>query len=191
MRTLLGSALVALVLWPVAADAQRRAAPQAAPGRHEFGLDVGIAYYDPDGGDGGIQIGTPLDVRVGFVPRAGQKLMFEPRFTLGFDSEGGVPDGSALAFTPGLNVLYAMAPGGHRSGMYLTGGAGVRILDVGDVGGTGFSLNGAVGWRRPSGSGALRYELGIRWESEIEDSGVILDPSTLFFGARIGLSLWR
>ncbi|MGH7700392.1 MAG: hypothetical protein ACREMJ_07755 [Gemmatimonadales bacterium] len=194
MRTLLGSAfLLALVMWPAALEAQRRGAAPAS--QKEFGVDVGIAWYDPDGGEQGIRLATPLDVRVGFVPRAGQNIMWEGRFSLAFDSKGGSDaagdPASLYVFTPGVNLLYASRPGGHRTGMYFTGGAGLNLVDVGELGGAGFSLNGAVGWRKPYGSAALRYEVGLQWDSEIEDSGAIIFPSTLSIGARVGISLWR
>lgn len=185
MRTLIVGVALAVMLasLPATADAQRRAA--TGP-RHEFGVDVFAGYIKPDGGDGGIAIITPLNVRVGLV-KAGD-IMWEPRFSLDFSTVGGE---TTYELTPGVNLLYAQSPGGHRRGMFFTGGAGLVLVDEGPVGGTGFALNAAVGWRKPYGSAAWRYELGFQWTSEIEDGGAIIRPSTLFIGARAGISLWH
>ena len=207
MRKLLSAfaALAVVVTLPTVADAQRRAA-SSQPRMHEFGIDLGLAWYNEsyeDEGESGIRLGTPLDLRVGFPSRG--KMMFEGRLGLGFDSKGGFnEDGdpaSSYTFTPGVNVLYS-ARGAHRSGMYMTGGAGMNMLNGGELGGMGFALNAAVGWRKPwNNGGAIRYELGIRWDSEISDEfdppgggGVqdfVVQPTTLSIGARVGLSMWH
>lgn len=188
MRTLIGGlVLAAVATFPADALSQRRAAAQPGRAQYEFGVDAGIAYYDPDVGDGGLRIGTPLDVRVGFVPRSG-KLMWEPRLVFLLDTGGG--EGTHV-ISPGVNVVNAVGTGTYRSGMFVTGGVALNMLDVGTASGTGFSLNGAVGWRKPSGSQALRYEVGLRWDGEIEDGGAIIVPSTISLGGRIGLSFWR
>ena len=188
MRKLIGGmALGAMLLSvPAAARAQRRAAAASGGAKHEFGLDVFAGYVKPKGASGGIALVTPLNVRVGLV-KAG-KIMWEPRFSLDFSTVGGT---TTYDFAPGVNLLYAQSPGGHRRGMYLTGGAGLDIVDAGTPSGTGFLLNGAVGWRKPYGSGAWRYELGLQWSSEIKDGLVVIQPSTLSIGGRFGISLWH
>lgn len=181
-KTIVSALLLVLVgLVPAALDAQRR--PAAPSARYEFGVDVGAAYSKPENQDGGIEIGTPVDVRVGLV-RSG-RMMWEPRFTFGFSSVGGT---SRYAFGPGVNVLYAMEGSSHRQGMFLTGGGGLLLVDDGTTSGTVLSINGAIGWRKPYGSAAWRYELGIRYEFENQDLG---EPATFNIGGRIGVSLWR
>jgi len=184
MRKVLSSiALVAvLVSVPALASAQRRAA-MSSGAKHEFGVDVGVGYVKPSGVSGGIVIGTPIDVRVGLMSTG--KMMWEPRFSLGFSSVGG---SSTYDFEPGVNVLVANGPGGNRNGMYFTGGAGLLFADNGLTNGTAFSLNGGVGWRKPYGSAAWRYELGFKWQGKSTALGL---PSTITIGARIGLSLWH
>ncbi|HET8713629.1 MAG TPA: hypothetical protein VFM23_08130 [Gemmatimonadales bacterium] len=184
MRKLFGGMLLAAVALtlPATVDAQRRAAPPGGA-RHELGVDVGVAYVKPDGVDGGIVIQTPLDVRVGFV-NAG-KMMWEPRLTFNFSSVGG---NTSYFIQPGVNVLFSNTTGGHRRGMYFTGGGGLLLADAGGGSGTAFSFNAGVGWRKPSGSAALRYEVGFQWTSESTDLGL---PSTIMLGGRIGLSLWK
>jgi len=184
MRKFLGSiALVAvLASVPALAEAQRRAAATGGA-KHEFGVDLFAGYVKPDGVDGGIVIGTPVDVRVGLVTSG--SMMWEPRFSLGFSTVG---SSTAYDFEPGVNVLFSNSPGGHRRGMYFTGGAGLILADNGVNNGTAFSLNAGVGWRKPYGSAAWRYELGFQWQSESADLGL---PSTISIGARIGISLWR
>ena len=186
MRKLFGGLVLAALTLSVttAAQAQRRNTGASMGGaKHEFGVDIGVAYQKPSGIDGGIVFGTPLDVRVGIVSPG--KMMWEPRLQLAFNSVGG---NTAYAFRPGVNVLYSNTPGGHRRGMYFTGGGALLLADAGGGSGTAFSLNGGVGWRKPYGSGAWRYELGFQWTSESTDLGL---PSTIEIGGRIGLSLWH
>src|SRR5438034_6572821 len=154
MRKLIGGMALATMLLslPAAARAQRRMAASGGA-KHEFGLDVFAGYVKAKGSSGGIALVTPLNVRVGLV-KAG-KIMWEPRFSLDFSTAGGA---TTYDFAPGVNLLYAQSPGGHRRGMYLTGGAGFDFIDRGAPSGTGFTLNGAVGWRTPYGAGAWRYE---------------------------------
>jgi hypothetical protein len=199
MRKLLSAiaALAVLMSLPAVGDAQRRAA--AAQSRvHEFGIDLGLSWYNESEGESGIQFLTPLDLRVGFPSHS--KLMFEGRLGLGFDSKGGFDENlertSSYTFTPGVNVLYSARRGAHRSGMYFSGGAGMNMFSAGDLGGMGFALNGAVGWRRQMrNGGALRYEVGLRWDSEITDEvgsqDVAISPTTLSVIGRVGFSFWH
>ena len=184
MRKLFGGmvlAAVALAL-PATVDAQRRAAATGGA-KHELGVDIGAAYVKPDGFDGGIVIGTPVDVRWGFV--SASNMMWEARGTLFFSSVGGT---TVYQLEPGVNVLFSNSSGGHRRGMYFTGGAGLVLGDNGTNSGTAFAINAGVGWRKPSGNAALRYELGFRWTSESTDLGL---PSTIQIGGRVGFSLWK
>jgi hypothetical protein len=191
MRKLLGGmvlAVVALTL-PASAQAQQRRSAAAAPSaKHEFGVDLSAAYVSPnaDGVDGGISLITPVDLRVGFVPRAGKKMMWEPRLALNFNTVGG---STSYIFTPQLNMLYSNSSGGHRRGMYFTGGAGVVLGDNGTESGTAFKLEAGLGWRKPFGSAAWRYELGIQYVSEAPELGLFADYIAI--GGRIGISLWH
>ena len=187
MRRLIGgSVLVAAALTcvaPLSLAAQRRAGASTGGAKHEFGIDVGVFYSKQENVDGGIVIGTPLDVRVGLM--SGKKMMWEPRLTLAFDSRGGT---TGYLLGPGVNALVSTTPGGHRTGMYWTVGGNLLIGDTGANSGTAFSVNGGVGWRKPYGSGAFRYELILRYDLESTDLGI---PNTLNIGARVGLSLWH
>ena len=111
-------------------------------------------------------------------------MMWEARGSLVFSSVGG---NSTYLFSPGVNVLFANSPGRHRNGMYLTGGAGLVLGDLGGGSGTAFEVNAGVGWRKPYGSAAWRYELGFRYTSDNANLG----PSTIAIGGRIGISLWH
>jgi len=183
MRRLFISALFLAVLLPSLATAQRRATRPAATGKQEIGVDLGVAYAKPQGVDGGIQIGTPLDIRFGFRPR--NRMMWEPRVSLDFSTVAGA---TRYGIAPGVNMLYSMTPGRHRSGMYLTGGAALNILNDGTDSGVSPALNGAVGWRKPWGSGAWRYEAGLRYSFENQNVGL---PSMIEVGVRLGISLWH
>jgi len=186
MRKLFGGMVLAALAMslPATAHAQRRAAASSMGGaKHEFGVDIGVAYEKPSGVSGGIVFGTPLDVRIGIV--SSSKMMWEPRLNLAFSSVGG---NTTYEFRPGVNVLFANSAGGHRRGMYFTGGGALLLADAGGGSGTAFSVNAGVGWRKPYGSGAWRYELGFQWTSESTDLGL---PSTIQIGGRVGLSLWH
>jgi len=179
--------LAALALsLPAAAQAQRRAAAPSGA-KHEFGVDVGLAYVSSNitGVDGGIVMVTPLDVRFGFVPRSG-KMMWEPRLTLNFSTVGG---NTTYLFTPQVNMLYSNSSGGHRRGMYFTGGAGLVLGDGGAGSGTAVKLEGGIGWRKPYEGAAWRYEFGLQWVSSSAELGLAADYIAI--GGRIGISLWH
>lgn len=186
MRKLLGSALVvaALVAVPAVAAAQGQSAA-----RQEFGVDLAFTYVSPDQLDGFFTVGTPVDLRVGFL--SGPKMTIEPRVSLFYTSDitgGGGGDGG-YDFGLGLNLTYGMSPGGNRSGLYLTGGASVELVDFG--GGTSGSIigfNAGIGTRSAAGNSAFRPEAFFRYDLENTD---LLFPNTMSFGLRLGMSLWR
>jgi len=172
---------------PPARPAARSATVAASAVKNEFGVDLGLAYVTPDGGDGRLRIGTPLDLRIGFVSRG--RLMWEGRLGLAFDSEG-LGD-AAYAFTPQVMGLYSMTPNRHRAGLYLFGGAGLNFVSIGSPladAGTTFSLGGGVGTRKRLGNAALRLEGGLRYDTEDAGAGM---PSQFAIGARAGLSFWH
>jgi hypothetical protein len=191
MRKLFGGMVLAAMALSMttAAQAQRRSTSASmGSAQHELGIDLGLAYVDPGitGVSGGIVIQTPLYVRFGFVPRAGNKMMWEPRASLTFSTVGGT---TTYLFSPQVNMLYSNTPGGHRRGMYFTGGAGLVLGDGGAGSGTAVKLEGGVGWRKPYGSGAWRYELGFQWVSSSAELGINADYIAI--GGRIGISLWH
>ncbi len=185
MRKLIGSvALVAALAIPAAAAAQM----EHGAAKHEFGVDIGFVYSSPDGGDGYFNIGTPVDLRVGFV--SGAKLTIEPRLTLLYTSDlsqGGGGD-SGYDFDLGLNLTYGMGPGGNRKGLYLTGGAAVNLFDFGASSESIISFNGGIGTRSGYGDGAIRPEAFFMYRLENSDAFI---PSEISFGLRLGLSLWH
>lgn len=187
MRKLLGGIVLAAfaLSLPAAAHAQRRTTAASGGAQHEFGVDVGLAYVKPNGVDGGINLQTPVDVRYGFVPRSG-KMMWEPRLSLNFSTVGG---NTTYLFTPQVNLLYSNTTGGHRRGMYFTGGAGLVMGDGGAGSGTAIKLEGGVGWRKPYEGAAWRYEVGFQWVSESAELGQFADYIAI--GGRIGISLWH
>ena len=183
MRRLRGGLVAALALVPAMAAAQHG---MENP-KHELGVDLGVLYSKPKGGDGVFSIGTPVDVRIGFV--SGGKLEVEPRFTFNYASGGG---DNAYVFTPDINLLFGLSADGNRKGPYLTVGAGVDLTHV-SVGGISasasqFNFNGGIGTRVPYESGAFRLEAFARYLLKNTSKGL---PNTLDIGARIGLSLWH
>src|SRR5712671_2083185 len=186
MQKLFGGMVVAALALslPAAAHAQRRAAaPSMGGAKHEFGIDLGVAYVNPQNISGGILIQTPVDVRVGFVPSHGN-MMWEGRLTANINTVGGT---TTYLLTPGVDVLFANTPGGHRRGMYFGGGAGLVLGDNGGGSGTAVQLHAGVGWRKPYESAAWRYEVGFQWQSDNANIG----PSTIAIGGRVGISLWH
>lgn len=171
---------------PPARPAARTAAAPAVV-KNEFGVDLGLAWVSPDVGDSRFRIGTPMDVRIGFVSRG--RLMWEGRVGLAFDSEG-LGD-AAYAFTPQVVALYSMKPTRHRAGMYVFGGGGLNFVSIGlpaAEAGTTFSLGGGVGTRKRIGSAALRFEGGLRFDTEDSGAGM---PSQFSIGGRVGISFWH
>ena len=128
---------VALVALPHLALAQRRAAANGP--KNEIGVDLGAEYNHTGSGCtascGGLGVGTPIDVRWGFM--ASGPLSFEPRFSLSYLSGSASPiGGHVLAFNPDLNVLYRMGTSTARKGLYLTGGLGLGITNAAPSGGS-------------------------------------------------------
>jgi hypothetical protein len=184
---LMGAALAPGVAESQRPPARTQTASQTTAGKKEFGVDLGLSWVSPDIGDSRIRIGTPLAIRIGFVPRG--RLMWEPRFALAYDSEGA--GSAAYTFTPGIAALYSMTPSRHRSGWYLLGGAGLNLLSLGVPGAssaTTFSFGAGAGTRRRLGNAALRFEGGLQYDTEDSDAGV---PSQFSIGARVGLSFWH
>lgn len=193
MRKLFGGLVVAALALSLttAAHAQRRPAGASMGGaKHELGVDLSAAYVSPNtnGVDGGIAIVSPVDVRFGIVPRSG-KIMWEPRVNFNFSTVGGQ---TRYALTPQVDVLYANTPGGHRRGMFFAGGAGLVLGDPSGVAsGTAVKLEAGVGWRKPYGSGAWRYEVGFQWVSSNDNLAAFGLADYIAIGGRIGISLWH
>ena len=186
-----GMVLVAAVLaLPNLAQAQRRTSATMSMGgaKHELGVDLGVAFVSPNytGGSSGINIQTPLDVRFGFVPKGGSKMMWEPRLSFTFSSVNGT---TQYLLSPQLNALFANSAGGHKQGMYFTGGGGLVLGDFGAGSGTALKLEGGIGWRKPYESAAWRYEVGVQWVSSSANLGPYADYIAI--GGRIGISLWH
>jgi hypothetical protein len=187
-------AAVALVALPHLALAQRARSASSGP-KNEIGVDLGAAYSHTGSGCntdcGGLGIGTPIDVRWGFMSKG--PLSFEPRFSLNYLSGPNAGGGHVLVFNPDLNVIYRMKRSTPRRGMYLTGGLGLAIANSAPSGGssttaTQLSLNGGVGKRIPMESNAWRVEGFLRYNFENNGKGV---PSSFDIGARLGMSFWR
>src|SRR6266480_3235 len=129
MRKVTGTLLaaVALVALPQMASAQRHAASGGGGGaKNEFGVDVGAAFGHVGSGCtascGTFEMGTPVDLRVGFI---GKSFNVEPRVTFSYLSQGG---GHVMLFTPDVNFLKPMGNSTSHKGLYLTAGAGVNII---------------------------------------------------------------
>lgn len=188
MRKVTGSLLaaVALVALPHMAVAQRRAAAGGGGGaQHEFGVDIGAAFGHIGSGCtadcGTFEMGTPVDLRIGFV---GRSMNVEPRVTFSYLSQGG---GHIMIFSPDVNFLKPMGQSTSRKGLYLTAGAGVTIVSAsGATSQNQFSLNGGVGTRIPYESAAWRLEGFFRYNFE---SGALASGYNV--GVRAGLSLWH
>jgi hypothetical protein len=200
MRKVTSSLLAAgaLVALPHIALAQRARSAGAGGPKNEIGVDLGAAYSHVGSGCtadcGGLGIGTPVDIRWGFV--ANGPLSFEPRATLNYRSGIGAP-GHDLAFNPDLNVIYRIGRSTARKGAYLTGGLGLAFESFDTTGARGalvsasatqFSLNAGVGKRIPMESNAWRVEGFLRYNFENSSKGL---PSRLDIGARLGMSFWK
>jgi len=189
-------AAVALVALPHIALAQRARTAASTGPKNEIGVDLGAEYNHAGSGCtadcGGLGIGTPIDIRWGFMARG--QLSFEPRFSLSYLSGSASPiGGHVLTFNPDLNVIYRMKKSTARRGMYLTGGVGLGIANAAPSGGSGttatqLSLNGGVGKRIPMESNAWRVEGFLRYNFENNGKGI---PSSFNIGARVGMSFWR
>jgi len=187
MRKVTGSLLVAvaLVALPHLAAAQRRAAAPAGGSKNEFGVDLGAAFGHVGSGCaancGTFEMGTPVDVRVGFI---GKSFNVEPRLTFSYLSQGG---GHILVFSPDVNFLKPMGTSTARKGLYLTAGVGISVISAsGTSSQNQLSLNGGVGTRIAKPSNNWRLEGFFRYNLH---SGVL--PSGYNVGVRAGMSFWQ
>jgi hypothetical protein len=176
-----------LALAPVTASAQQMMDHTMGRPQHEAGVDVSFTYAKPSGGDGHVLIGTPVDVRLGFVTSG----ILEPelRIFARFDSkQDGVPGAkSAYQINPDVNLLFNLQ--GYDKGVYLTAGGGLNLTKVsGFPSESQFTVNGGVGTRVPYEHGAIRLEAFGRYDFKNADKGL---PNIFSVGARIGLTLWH
>lgn len=187
MRQSLGNVGIALALMGIPAVAAAQHSMDNP--KHELGVDLGVQYSKescPTGltCDGVFSIGTPVDVRIGFVSSG--KLEVEPRFTFNYISSGG---SSLYIFTPDINLLVGMSSGNNKKGPYFTVGAGVNLAHASGSGSaTQFNVNGGIGTRAPYESGAFRLEAFARYLFKNQSKGLL---NTFQIGGRIGLSLWH
>jgi hypothetical protein len=171
-----------------AAPATKAAAPAApattASSKYELGADFTAFYTKPSGVSGGVEMGLPVDVRIGFLSHS--RLMWEPRLTFALNTIGT----TTYTFAPGVNVLYRLKRGtGNHSLMhatYVTGGVALNLFDDGAGSGTQFSLGGGVGTRMPFQSAATRVEGFMSYT--FKGGGL---PSSFAIGTRLGLSFWH
>jgi hypothetical protein len=160
---------------------------------HEVGVDLTFFYSNvsslvPGGSSvSHIIIGTPVDVRLGFV--VSQTMVVEPRIGFQFDSKGTGTSSTFILAPLDLNLLFNVGgSANYKKGMYLTAGAGLNYASGGGNSASQFSVNGGIGTRVPYESGALRLEAFVRENFKNSSKGI---PSALDIGARVGLSLWH
>jgi len=182
-------AFAGLLAAPALALAQARGASASASGQHEFGVDIGIGYTSPSGGQSSFGLTAPFgDIRIGFPSSSSMSL--EGRLSASFASGGG----TFITFDPGLNLMFGMGHAtAHNNNKYFTVGADVAIVSQSPSGGTSNSgavitINGGVGARMPWGAQAKRGELFVAYSLKNTSLGV---PNTFAIGARLGLSFWN
>ena len=182
-----GTLVAALALTPAIAAAQQMAGHEMGRPQHEAGVDVSFTYAKSSGGDGHVLVGTPVDVRLGFVTSG----ILEPelRVFARFDSkQDGVPGAkSAYQINPDVNLLFNLK--GYDKGVYLTAGGGVNLTKVsGSSSESQFTVNGGIGTRVPYEHGAIRLEAFSRYDFKNANKGL---PNIFSVGARVGLTLWH
>ena len=171
--------------------------------KHEFGVDLGIAYSNiasPVSGGSSVsvvQLTTPVDVRVGFL--APGPLSWELRFVGSFQNESsGGFSLTIYSFMPDVNLIYRLGAGaGQRQllGPYLTAGLGARVTGESSSGGGGSNsglnvpINLGLGTRTALGSGAFRGELYLAFTPKNGNIGP--DGNEITLGVRAGISLWH
>jgi hypothetical protein len=171
-------------------------AGQAAAQRptKEFGVDLAITSTGTDEGNSDrlLSIGTPVDVRIGFL--TSPRLSIEPRFTLSYQS---ISDESLMEISPSFNVLLGLGKEAHR-GPYVMAGALIDLARAdfgsGDASSRtqlGFNLGFGtrIGW---GDNAAFRPE--VFFTKKLEKGDVFDDdyaPATTAFGVRFGISFFH
>jgi hypothetical protein len=176
--------LAALVVVPALAVAQQ------VP-KHEFGVDLAAVYSIPScsGCSGHVfTLGTPVDVRVGFLARG--PLSFEVRFSGALSSaSGGGSSFTAISLGPGLNLLYRLSGKSERENVYFTAGGQLEYSKLtGSDASTDFTLDAGLGMRRPWGSAASRAEAFGAYTFKNTKSGT---PAMIHIGLRLGVSFFH
>lgn len=185
MNKLFGGCLLVAGLTLLSAPARAQQVTVVGPerARYELGADLSAAFTKPSGDDIGLDMGLPVDIRVGIL--TDQPLMWEPRLSVAVQTLGT----TTYRIVPGVNVLYHLnretATSGLMRAPYVTGGVALNFFDFG-TSWTQLSLDGGVGKRVPFGSSAARFEgfLGYMFEGGGH-------PSNVTLGTRIGLSFWH
>ena len=196
MLKVLNSALLvgSFVVFARPASAQHHPAASTSSAnspKYELGADLATQFVSRgDGVGGAVQLGAPVDLRVGFLSKS--PLSFEVRASFAYDSKGTGTD-ATFTFAPGVNALYALKRGTGTHGLmgapYLTGGLGMNLTKFGAAGtDTQFGLGGGIGTRLQAGGG------GLAWRPEgymtyAFKSGNL--PSAFAIGVRMGLSFWH
>ena len=185
--------LLAFAALAAAATAHAQNAP-----KHEFGIDLVIASVKPTSDDvpsalipRTLLATTPLDVRIGFLAQG--RMMLETRFGFSYVKVGDTDDnegGSALEFTPGLNLMFRLGKGSglhNQMGPYFTVGG---TFDISKSSGEETTkqpgINVGLGTRIAWGSAAFRPELIFAKVFETDDSF-----GATVFGVRLGLSFFH
>jgi hypothetical protein len=187
MQKRIGMALAVAGLAVVPALAQAQARSGMAMGgspHHEFGVDIvaGLQSFGSGGGSG-LFVGTPVDVRVGFV--SASNMSWEGRLNLSLATVGT----TRYSFDPGANLLFKMGRGTLQNNKYFTVGADLNIEQLGPgASGVVPAINGGIGMRRPYGTGSWRFEAFVRY---LFKNTTVAPASEFQIGVRAGLSLWH
>jgi hypothetical protein len=161
---------------------------QMASPSHEFGADIALGFLSQSNAgasQSGLFIGTPVDLRVGFMSHS--NMNFEMRTTLQLSTAGS----TSYSFDPGVNVLFKMGQGTMTHNTYWTVGADANLVNTGAAANnTGVvpAINGGIGIRRPWGSAAWRLEGGVRYQFKNTN---VSNFSEIQIGVRAGVSLWH
>ena len=168
---------------------------QGAP-KLEFGVDLRVmsSKLDVPQAERVFSIGTPVDVRIGFV--RSQPLMLETRFTF---THNGSCDASFTSFAPSLNVHGRLGDGAglhNQMAPYLTAGLLMQMLrasnDNDSNSQTRYGLTAGAGTRIAWGTVAFRPEVFMARhfeKGELADDDFV--PGEFAFGVLFGLSFYR
>ncbi len=148
----------------------------AQQGAVEFGVDAGYELSIVDNSDNVSSVGIPLqNLRIGFF--VSDAVSIEPSVALAILSSGGT---TLTTFSGAASLLYHLSQDPAQSRMYLRGGAGIAVIDLGSNSVNQMGVSGGIGVKAPAGPLAIRIEGHGGYSFENDDLASSIDLGVLF-----------
>ena len=153
----------------------------AQQGAVEFGVDAGYELSIVDNSDNVSSVGIPLqNLRIGFF--VSDAVSIEPSVSSCASSVAILSSGGTTltTFSGAASLLYHLSQDPAQSRMYLRGGAGIAVIDLGSNSVNQMGVSGGIGVKAPAGPLAIRIEGHGGYSFENDDLASSIDLGVLF-----------